>query len=164
MHHQRYLNNSNKFFQDNQSTMRMEMNSRNSCTGNSRNIGIRCFIKYWLDNEELSIVYCPMHIMLADYLINPLQGELFHKFRVIIMGRVRPFTLIEDSFSYTRKERVRKHISSKYISLGTGKTLKETKNMLEDKHYKQVRTSTGGSLKKKDMPRDEKNKTGTYLR
>ena len=115
MHHQVYLNKSNKFFQDNQSTMRMEINSRNSCTGNSRHIGIRCFIKYWLDNEELSIVYCPMHIMLADYLINPLQGELFHNFRDIIMGRVGTFTLLEDTFSYKSKESVGKHIPSKYI-------------------------------------------------
>ena len=48
--------------------------------------------------------------MLADYFEKPLQGALFHKFRDIIRVRVSPFTLIEDTFSYTSKERVEKQI------------------------------------------------------
>ena len=43
MRHQGYLDNSNRFFQDNQIATRMEVNGRNSCTGNSRNIDIRYF-------------------------------------------------------------------------------------------------------------------------
>ena len=96
--------------------------------------------------------------MLADYFTKPLQGALFHQFRDIIMGRVSPFTLLEDTFSYTIKERVGKKILSKEIPLDTGDPLKETKYMLEDENDKQVHTSTGGSLKNKNMRRDKNGK------
>ena len=43
MHHQGYLNKSNKFFQDNKSAMKMEVNRRNSCIEKSQNIDIRYF-------------------------------------------------------------------------------------------------------------------------
>ena len=62
------------------------------------------------------------------------------------MERFSPSTLLEDTFSYTSKERVGKNIPSKYIPSGTGYRLKETKNILEDENDKQVRTITGGPL------------------
>ena len=47
MEGQRYLVEYNMLYQDNQSTMRMEKNGRNSCTGNSRHENIKYFyIKY----------------------------------------------------------------------------------------------------------------------
>ena len=61
--------------------------------------------------------------MLADYFTIPLQGALFHKFREIIMGRVSPFTLKEDTFSYTIKESVGKQVPQKEIPLNTGEPL-----------------------------------------
>ena len=93
-------------------------------------------------------MYCPTHLMLADYFKKPLPEVLFHNFRGIIMGIVIPFTLLEKAFSYIRRDCVGKQIPSKYILLGTGELLKETKNMIEDENEKQVRTSTGGLLKK----------------
>ena len=51
-----------------------------------------------MDREKLSIVYCPTHLMLDDYFTKPLQGELFHKFRDIIMVRVSTLTLLYDTF------------------------------------------------------------------
>ena len=67
MHHQGYLNISNEFYQEKQSKTKMEINGRNSCTGNSFNIYIRYFfINYWVDKGKLSIMYFPTHIMLAD--------------------------------------------------------------------------------------------------
>ena len=81
---------------------------------------------------------------------------------------------------------VGEQIPLKDIPSGTGEPLKETENMLEDKmiksyaqaqevnlkrkhffkdgKYKQIRMSTGEPLKNKEMFRDEKTKTGTYLR
>ena len=159
MHHQGYLKKSSRFFQDNQSAMRMEVNGRNSWTGNLQHIYIRYFfIKDLVEKQELSIVYCPTHLMLAYYLSKPLQGAFFHKFGDIIMGRVIPFTLLEDTFSYTNKEPSGKHIPSKYIPSETGEPLKETKKMLEDKNQKQVRRSTEGKLKNKYIPRYERGK------
>ena len=92
------------------------------------------FIKYQVDKEELSIVYCPTHLMLAYYFTNMLHVSLFHKFRNIIMGRVTTFTLLEEIFSYTSNERFGKQIPSKEITLGTEDPLKETKNISEDEN------------------------------
>ena len=88
MHHQRYLDKSNKFFQDNQSAIRMDMNEWKSCTGNSHNIDTRYFfIKYRVEKEEISILYCTKNLTLSDYFTNPLHGALLNKFRDIIMRR-----------------------------------------------------------------------------
>ena len=46
----------------------------------------------------------------------------------------------------------------KDIPLGIGDPRKETKNMLEKKNDKQVRTNIGGTLKDKEVPRDKKDK------
>ena len=71
--------------------------------------------------------------MLADYFTKPLQGALFYKFRYIIMGRFSPFTLLEDTFSYTSKKHVGKQIPPKEIPLGTRETMEETKICLKTK-------------------------------
>ena len=90
------------------------MNRRNSCTGNLRYIDIKIFfIKDRAYKEELSIVYFPTHLMLADYFTKPSKGALFHKFRDILMGRISPFTLLEDIFLYTSKDRVGRQIPLK---------------------------------------------------
>ena len=67
----------------------MEKNGRNSCTGNSRHIHIRYFfVKDHIDKKEFSIEHSPTLLMIADYFTKPLQGQLFHKFRNVIMGYV----------------------------------------------------------------------------
>ena len=74
-------------YQDNQSSIKMEKNGRNSCTGNSRHVNIRFFfVKDLVDKKEIEIVYCPTETMLADYFTKPLQGKLFHLHRAVIMG------------------------------------------------------------------------------
>ena len=115
-------------------------------------------IKDRVDREVLSTVYCPTHLMLADYFTKPLQGWLFHKSGYIIMVRVSPLTLLEHKFSYTSRERFGKHIPSKEIPSGTGKPLKETKDMLKDENNKHVRTRTWVPLKKKQMLREKNDK------
>jgi len=61
----------NVIYQDNQSTMKMARNGRNSCTGNSRHINIRYFfVKDRFDKEEIDIVYCPTLDMVEDFLQN----------------------------------------------------------------------------------------------
>ena len=67
------------------SSMKMEKNSRNSCTRNSRSIRY-FFVKDRLDKNEFRLEYCPTEKMIADYFTKPLQGALFNKFRAIIMG------------------------------------------------------------------------------
>ena len=53
---------------------------------------------------------------------------------------------------------VGKQILPKEIPSGPGESPKENKEMLEDENDKQVRTSTVGPLKKKELPRYEKEK------
>ena len=65
----------------------MEVNGRNSCTGNSSHVKIRYFFtKDLVDKKEIRIEYCPSERILSDYNTKPLQGELFHIFRSVIMG------------------------------------------------------------------------------
>jgi hypothetical protein len=64
-------------YQDNQLAMKLEINGRNSCTGNSRHISIRYFfVTDRLDNEEFMIEYCPTKEMIAGYFTKLLQGSL----------------------------------------------------------------------------------------
>ena len=77
----------NIVYQDNQSAMKMEINGRNSCTGNSRHIDIRYFFtKDRIDKKEMTVEYCSTEEMIADYFTKPLQGKPFKFFRDIIMG------------------------------------------------------------------------------
>jgi len=39
-----------------------------------------------VDKKEIEIVYFPTETMLADYFTKPLQGNLFHMHRAVIMG------------------------------------------------------------------------------
>ena len=85
----------NVLYQDNQSTIRMLKNGRNSCTGNSRHIHIRYFfVKDRVDKKEIKIEYCPTSIMLGDFFTKPLQGQLFQKFRNVLMG-CDPITVLK---------------------------------------------------------------------
>ena len=77
----------NTVYQDNKSAMLMEMNGRNSCTGNSRHINVRYFfVKDRIDKKELKVKYCPTYLMLADYLSKTLRGKLFHEQHKYLMG------------------------------------------------------------------------------
>ena len=92
MEEQGYKLKDNVVYQDNKSAILMEINGRNSCTGNSRHINIRYFwIKDRVDGNEIKIEYLPTHIMLADYYTKPLQGSRFKVLREYIMGW-RPMT------------------------------------------------------------------------
>ena len=87
MSEQGYKIKDNVLYQDNRSTMLMLKNGRNSCTGNSRHINSRYFfVKDRIDKGELRVEYCPSSIMLADFFTKPLQGQLFKKFRDVIVG------------------------------------------------------------------------------
>ena len=77
----------NILYQDNKSAILMEINGRNSCTGNSRHIGIRYFwVKDRVDKGKIKVQYLPTHLMLADFYTKPLMGKLFETLREYIMG------------------------------------------------------------------------------
>ena len=77
----------NVLFQDNKSAILMEMNGRNSCTGNSSYINIRyIWVKDMVDKRRMKIEYLPSHLMLADYFTKLLMGKLSETMRKYIMG------------------------------------------------------------------------------
>ena len=98
----------NYIYQDNESATKMEINGRNSCTGNSRHVDIKYFwVKDRVDKKEVQIKYCPTTLMLADYFTKPLQGNVFRRFREVIMGHRHINDLLLDS-DFQIKERVEK--------------------------------------------------------
>ena len=73
-------------YQDNQSTILMLKDCRNSCAGNSRHVHIRhLFVNDMVKKDEVKIEYCPTLQMLDDFFTKPLQGALFDKIRDVIM-------------------------------------------------------------------------------
>mmetsp|Transcript_11440 Transcript_11440/g.14339 ORF Transcript_11440/g.14339 Transcript_11440/m.14339 type:complete len:209 (+) Transcript_11440:405-1031(+) len=132
---QGYLMRKNVLYQDNQSSIRMEKNGRNSCTGNSRHINIRYFfVKDRVDKGELIIEYCPTEKMLADFFTKPLQGRQFKLMRDIIMGH-KPISILLP----TIKERVEK-VSNYGATIGSDVSPNRlNKNdRLSKKSYKQA--------------------------
>ena len=87
MHYQGFDMDTNIFYQDNLSAMKIEKNGRKSCGQKSRHIDIRYFfIKDVLKRENITLAHCPTEDMLADFYTKPLQGSLFRKMRDYIMG------------------------------------------------------------------------------
>jgi hypothetical protein len=83
--------------QDNQSTIKLSENGKSSSGQGTRHINIRYFfITDRVTRKEVAIQYCPTGEMVADYFTKPLQGELFYKFRDLIMGVVPMDTITGD--------------------------------------------------------------------
>ena len=62
-----------------------------------------------VDSEGLTIRYCPTDIMLADFFTKALQGNLFRKFKDIILGYLHTKSLLTD-MSSSPEERVGKQV------------------------------------------------------
>ena len=87
----------------------MENNGRNFCTRNSWHIDIKYFwVKDRVDKKEVEIKYCPTTLMLAYYYTNPLQGNVFRRYREVIMGHRNINDLLLDP-DFLIKERVEKN-------------------------------------------------------
>lgn len=94
---QGYIIDSNILEQDNESAMRLEKNGRMSAGPQSRHISIRYFwMKDRINTEGITIRHCPTLQMVADFFTKPLQGNLFRKFRDVIMGTHHMDTLALD--------------------------------------------------------------------
>ena len=77
----------NVFFQDNESAIKLARNGRKSSKDKTRHITIRYFfITDVLKRENIQMRHCPTTRMLADLYTKPLQGTLFVNMRNVIMG------------------------------------------------------------------------------
>jgi hypothetical protein len=80
--------------QDNESAIKLEKNGRTSAGPKSRHINIRYFwLKDRLKSENITVRHCPTLQMLADFFTKPLQGNLFRRFRDVVLGRCHTDTL-----------------------------------------------------------------------
>ena len=81
----------NKLVQDNKSTMQLLNNGRKSAGKRTRALNIRYFfLADLVEKGHLSVEFCPTESMWADFMTKPLTGELFLKFRRLIMGEDLP--------------------------------------------------------------------------
>jgi hypothetical protein len=85
------------FEQDNESAMKLETNGRMSAGQKSRHINIQYFwVKDRTEATGIKIRHCPTEKMLADFFTKPLQGNLFRRFRDVILGYSHINTLERD--------------------------------------------------------------------
>jgi hypothetical protein len=79
----------NLLLQDNKSSILLEQNGKASSGKRTRHINIRYFfITDRVNMKEISIGWCPIKKMVADFMTKPLQGSHFRNLRDDIMGRV----------------------------------------------------------------------------
>jgi len=79
----------NILYQDNRSVILLERNGRSSSTKRTKHIEIRYYyVADHIAKGDLLVVWCPTDKMIADFLTKPLQGEVFQKFRDVLMGAV----------------------------------------------------------------------------
>jgi len=94
------------FEQDNESAIRMETNGRMSAGQKSRHINIRYFwIKDQTKGMDINVRHCPTLAMLADFFTKPLSGNLFRKFRDVILG-YKPVSSLRETTPHDVEERV----------------------------------------------------------
>jgi hypothetical protein len=86
MEAQGYNINQKNIYQNNKSVILLEMNGKKSSTKRTCALNIRYF--FMVDQVEkgnVQIQYCPTDEMMADYMMKPLSGKKFQKFRSGIM-------------------------------------------------------------------------------
>jgi hypothetical protein len=77
----------NILYQDNMSTILLENNGKRSSSKRTRALNIRYFfLTDQIEKGNVSVVHCPTKEMIGDYMSKPLQGQLFKKFKDLIMG------------------------------------------------------------------------------
>jgi hypothetical protein len=119
---QGYGNVKSTLHQDNKSAINIERNGQLSMSKNTKHIEIRYFyVKDRTNGNNIQIKYCPTEQMIADFLTKPLQGELFRKFRAVILGHVhldevslQPTTCKERVGENEEKRKVNQNTNPKY--------------------------------------------------
>ena len=84
---QNYKINSNLIYQDNESTLKLERNGKESCGKRTRHFDIKYFyITNLIERNEVKVRYCSTDAMIGDYMSKPIVGTKFKKFRKVILN------------------------------------------------------------------------------
>ena len=90
----------NIIHQDNQSSILLEKNGKESSGKQTRHMDIRYFfVTDAVKRGMASIEYCPTEAMHGDFFTKPLQGQLFRAHRAMILG----LSSVMDSRNMTEK-------------------------------------------------------------
>jgi len=77
----------NILYQENTSTIKLEMNGRTSCGKSTRHFDIKLlYIINLVERKEVKIEYYPTNEMMADFFTKPLVGNKFGKEKKKIMN------------------------------------------------------------------------------
>ena len=99
----------NTLYQDNQSAMKIILNGRKSSGQKTKHMDNRYFwIKDRLASENIEVESCPTEKMVADFFTKPLQGNLFRKFRDVVLGYKHITSLYDMTEQTLAQERVGK--------------------------------------------------------
>ena len=91
-------------YQDNESTIKLLKNGKQSSRKQTRHIDIRYFwISDRLKKEKIKVEYCPTKCMLADFFTKPLTGALFNTFRDITQG-ISPIEELKNKHTIKNKK------------------------------------------------------------
>ena len=112
MEAQGYILKENILHQENQSTMKIITNGKRSSGQKTKHKDNRYFwIKDRIRSKNITVQYCPTGKMLADFFTKPLhQGNLFRKFRSVVLGYEHISSLDIDKEKSSSQERVEKSI------------------------------------------------------
>ena len=103
----------NILYQDNQSAIKIEKNGKRSSGQKTKHMDNRYFfIKDRLNTEHIEVVYCPTGQMIADFFTKPLQGNLFRKFRDLVLG-YKHISEVNDIFTNSEESPLQECIGSK---------------------------------------------------
>jgi len=74
----------NIIYQDNTSTIKLEMNGKTSCGKRTRHFDIKLFyVTNLVERKEVTIEYCPTEEMMADFFTKPLVGTVKEKKKIM---------------------------------------------------------------------------------
>ena len=103
---QGYQEHTNILEQDNESAIRLGRNGRMSAGPKSRHISIHYFwLKDRVASEDVTIRHCPTLHMLADFFTEPLQGNLFKRFKAVVL-RHKHVNILSEPIAEPLVERV----------------------------------------------------------
>jgi len=70
----------NVLYQDNMSTIKLEINGKTSCGKSTRHFDIKpIYVPNLVERKEVTIKYCPTDGIMADFFTKPLVGNKFGK-------------------------------------------------------------------------------------
>ena len=99
----------NTLYQDNQSAMKIIVNGKKSSGQKTKHMdNLYFWIKDRLTSEKIDVEYCPTGEMIADFFTKPLQGNLFRKFRDVVLGYKHITSVYDTSEQTLAQEHVEK--------------------------------------------------------